>query len=161
MIKINARGIDKVQEYLKRTVPRGAVKVALEALGDWMVGAPGRALRHYDPYKYVSRKKAYGKSFFTEKQRKWFWANGGPDMIGNNRTGETANAWQAKSTRGGYGLTLENDSEGAKHIWGDDTQAAQPRAVGHRTAGEKVMTNIAGAIRHARAAVRAFLGKKG
>jgi hypothetical protein len=159
MIKIVARNIDKVQEYLK-TVPRGSVKVALKALGEYFLGNDRHGLRHYEGYKYVSRKSAYGQTFQSDKQRRWFWANGGPDMIGNHRTDTTANAWTSKATNSGYGVTLENPSEGAKHIWGDDTQAAQPAAVGHRTAGAKVESNIAGAMRHARAAVRAFLGKR-
>jgi hypothetical protein len=157
-VKIVARGIKEFQDYLKRAVPRGAVKVAIAALGEYLIGTPGKALRHYDPYKYVSRKRAYGQTFKSEKQRRWFWANGGPDMIGNHRSGETANAWTAKQTNSGYGLTLENPSEGAKYIW-SDKQAAQPAMVGHRTAREKIASNMAGAIRHARAAVSAFLKK--
>jgi hypothetical protein len=160
MIKISARGIEEFNAFLK-DLPKGTIKVGLAALADWMIGAPGRALRHMEPYKYVSRKRAYGQTFQSEKQRRWFWANGGPDMIGNNRTGATANAWTSKATNSGYGVTLENPSEGAKHIWGDDTQAAQPAAVGHRTAGEKIKSNTKAAIRHMLAAVRAFLGKKG
>jgi hypothetical protein len=75
-VKIVARGIKEFQDYLKRAVPRGAVKVALAALGEYLIGTPGKALRHYDPYKYVSRKRAYGQTFQSEKQRRWFWANG-------------------------------------------------------------------------------------
>jgi hypothetical protein len=159
-VKLPIRNFEKVQEYLGK-VPRGAVKAAIAALGEYFLGNDAHGLKHYEPYKYVSRKRAYGQTFQSEKQRRWFWANGGPDMIGNNRSGETANAWTAKSTNSGYGLTLENKAEGAKWIWGDRTQAAQPALVGHRTATEKVMSNMKGAIRHAVAAVNKFMGKKG
>jgi hypothetical protein len=157
-MKIVVTGLDKVQSFLKE-LPRGSRKAALKALGDYFLGDDAHGLRHYEPYKYVSRLKAYGKSFFTEKQRKWFWANGGPDMIGNNRTGESAGAWFEKETSGGYGLTLENKSEGGKWIW-SNSQAAQPRKVGHRKAIDKVKSNMAGAMRSAQAAVNAFLKRR-
>ena len=96
------RNLPQLQEYLK-TVPYGAVKVGLRAFTEYIIGDESHGLKHPDPYKYVSRKSAYGVSFFTEKQRRWFWANGGPDMIGNNRTGQSSNAWEMKETRGGYG----------------------------------------------------------
>lgn len=151
------RNIEQVQAYIKK-VPYGSVKVALKALGEYFLGNDRHGLGHYEPYRHVARAKAYGKSFFTEKQRRWFWANGGPDMIGNNRTGASASAWRMKETNGGYGITLENPSEGARWLW-SDKQARQLQMVGHRTAAQKIATNIAGALRHAKAAVNAFLKK--
>jgi hypothetical protein len=159
MIKIRIRGVEEFQSYIRATVPRGAVRVALAAIIDWLIGSADRALRHYEPYKYVSRWAAYGAKAWTDKQRRWFWANGGPAMIGNNRTNETADAWTAKETNNGYGWTLSNSSAGAKHIWSNQ-QARQPALVGHRPAVEKIKTNIAGAIRHAQSKVNAFLKQK-
>lgn len=148
--------INSVQAFIKSVVPRGAVKVALAAIVEYMIVAPGKALRKYDPYKYVTRKKAYGQSFQSDKQRRWFWANGGPAMIGNHRTGSTAAGWKFKETNSGYGVTLENPTEGARWIWGDK-QARQPALVGHRTARDKIKANLAGAMRHAKAKVNEFL----
>ena len=162
-VKFNIRRMDvtveKVKTFIKTVVPRGAVKIVLAAIVEYLLGNEQHGLRHYEPYKYVSRIKAYGKSFFTEKQRRWFWANGGPDMIGNNRTNETANAWQFKETNSGYGMTIWNPSRGARWIW-HDKQARQPAMVGHRTAREKIKTNLAGALRHAKAKVGAFIRSK-
>jgi hypothetical protein len=158
-LKIQIRGVEKLQEYL-RSVPRGTVKVALQAFSEYFLGTDAHGLRHMEPYRYVSRKKAYGQTFKSDKQRRWFWANGGPDMIGNNRTGASASAWTSRETNGGYGVTFSNPSEGAHWIWSDQ-QAAQPRLVGHRTAMSKIASNMAGAMRHASAAVSAFLKKKG
>ncbi len=157
-VKFVVRGVEEVQAFIKK-VPYGAVKIALNAIGEYFLGNDIHGLRHYEPYKYVSRKRAYGQTFQSDKQRRWFWANGGPDMIGNNRTGATASAWQMKETNSGYGITLENKSEGAKWIW-SDKQARQPAMVGHRTAREKIASNMAGAMRHARAAVSAYLKKR-
>lgn len=157
-LKFNIRKLEQAQAYLK-TVPRGSVKAALGAIKDYFLGNERHGLKHYEPYKYVSRAKAYGARAWTKKQLRWFWANGGPDMIGNHRSGKTADAWQFKSTNGGYGMSLENKAEGAKWIWSDG-QARQPQMVGHRTAADKIASNMSGAIRHARAAVRAFLAKR-
>lgn len=158
-VKFVVRNLEKVQTYIRTVVPHGAVRVALLAIAEYMVGRPGQALRKYEPYKYVTRKRAYGRTWRSPKQRRWFWANGGPDMIGNNRTNKTANSWSFRETRGGYGITLANSSEGAKWIW-SDRQAAQPRLVGHRTAREKIGSNLNGALRHAQAKVRQYLRSK-
>lgn len=157
-VRFDVRGLEKVQTFLK-DLPRGTVKVALEALGEWFIGTEGRGLRHAPPYKYVSRKKAYGYTFSSDKQRRWFFASGGPDMIGNNRTGATANGWKAVQGSG-YKLVLQNNAEGVYYTMSDEGQAAQPRMVGWRTVSEVVASNMAGALRHAQAAVRAFLGRK-
>lgn len=157
-IRQRVRGLKEFQSFLK-TVPRGTVKVAVAAFGDWFVGKDDRGLRHYEPYKNVSRKRAYGQTFQSDKQRRWFFANGGPDMIGNNRTGKTKDAWRFRSTNGGYGGTFENDAPGAGWLWSDSGQANQLRKVGHRTISSKIASNMKGAIRHARAAIRALLGR--
>jgi hypothetical protein len=150
-LKIVVRGIPEVQEFI-RSLPYGTVKVGLQAIAEYYLGNDQHGLRHYEPYKYVTRKAAYGQTFQSEKQRRWFWANGGPDMIGNHRTGETAAGWHWKETNNGYGITLENDTEGAHWIW-SDKQARQPAMVGHRKAKDKIRTNLAGAIRYAQGKV--------
>jgi hypothetical protein len=155
-VKYVVRNLEKVQEYIKG-VPRGSVKAALNALQEYFIGTDRHGLRHAPPYKYVSRARAYGQTFKSEKQRRWFWANGGPDMIGNNRTGATENGWYGRETNGGYGVTLGNDAPGAYHTQDDAGQAAQPALVGWRKVAQNVADNMAGALRHAQAAVNAFL----
>jgi len=153
------RNLPQLQEYLK-TVPYGAVKVGLRAFTEYIIGDESHGLKHPDPYKYVSRKSAYGVSFFTEKQRRWFWANGGPDMIGNNRTGQSSNAWEMKETRGGYGYTISNPTTAAYFTRSDTGQARQPAKVGWRTVSKVIASNTAGAIRHAIAEVKKYLASK-
>jgi len=154
--KFVMRNVEKVQAYLKE-VPHGSVKAVLAAFQEYFIGTDRHGLRHPPPYKYVSRAKAYGSTFKSEKQRRWFWANGGPEMIGNNRTGNTENGWYGKETNGGYGITLSNDAPGAYYTMSDQGQAAQPALVGWRKISKVVADNMAGALRHARAAVNAFL----
>lgn len=154
------RNLEKVQAYLK-TVPRGAMRPAVKAFAIYVMGDEGHGLKHYEPYKYVSRAKAYGQTFQSEKQRRWFWANGGPDMIGDNRTGATAAAWRVRETKGGYGATIDNPTAGAYFTRSDSGQAAQLGLVGWRKTLRVVHDNMAGGIRAAVTAVNAFLRSKG
>lgn len=159
-VKQEIRGIDELIAYIK-TVPHGAVKVSLDALADWFIGSPKHGLRHAPSYRYISRKKAYGESFVSDKQRRWFWANGGPDMIGNNRSGATENGWYKKPSNGGYGIDLGNKALGAYWTQDNEGQAAQPALVGWRKVMQNISDNMTGAMRHANAAVGKWLKSKG
>jgi hypothetical protein len=158
-VKVKLVSVDRLKQFIK-TVPRGMKKVGMEAVADWMIGDKSRGLRHNPAYKYVTRKSAYGVTFFTEKQRRWFWANGGPDMIGNNRTGQTAESWEANIGAPYDRLTIRNTAPGAVWTMGDKTQARQPAKVGWRKTMEVVQKNMAGAIRHAQAAVNKMIKSK-
>jgi hypothetical protein len=134
--------------------------VAIEAFTIYVVGNDRHGLKHYEPYKYVTRAKAYGQTFKSDKQRRWFWANGGPAMIGNNRTGMTAKNWGYNITKGGYGATITNPTEGAYYTRSDKGQARQPALVGWRKSLAVIKANMAGAIRSAQAAVNRYLASK-
>ena len=158
-VRFKPRNVKKVQEYM-RTVPRGALRVGLTAITEYIIGNEQHGLKHSEPYKYVSRKAAYGVSFFTDKQRRWFWANGGPDMIGNNRTGKGANAWSYVETNRGYGTTITNPEPSAFFTRDERGQARQPAAVGWRKVSKVVADNMAGAMRSANAAIKKHLENK-
>lgn len=155
-VKFKAHGIEPIQAML-HNLPRKVVRACLTAVSDFFIGSDKRGLRHMPGYKYVSRVKAYGVSFFTEKQRRWFWANGGPDMIGNNRTGQTSAGWYAKETRGGYGMVLGNDAPGAYWTMSDKGQARQPALVGWKKVSAVIDANIKGAMRAGIAAINRVL----
>jgi hypothetical protein len=162
-MKINykIRGVEKVKAYLK-TVPRGTMRVAMDAIAQWLIGDSQKGLMHPEPYKFVSRKSAYGFSFFTAKQRNWFfWAlnSGQIDPGKNNRTGESESAWtfQPTETTKGYNYRLQNDTPGAWFTRSDTGQARQPAKVGWLKVSEVVAKNMAGAIRAAKSAVKAYL----
>ena len=158
-VKFKVRNVAAVQSFL-RTVPRGALKVALEAFTEYVLGNDQHGLRHNDPYKYVTRKSAYGVSFFTEKQRRWFWANGGPDMIGKPRTGNTSAAWKKVPMAGGYQFNITNNTAGGFFTRDDAGQARQPAKVGWRKVSKVLADNMAGGIRAAVAAVKKYLASK-
>jgi hypothetical protein len=158
-IKINVRGIDKVQAYLKE-LPRGVVKVALAAIAEYILGDGLRGLKKYPPYKHVTRRKAYGRTFKSDKQRRYVMAAIADGRIAPgypHRTGRTQRGYVANVTNGGYGIRITNSEAGAYYTASDTGQARLNALVGWRKVSEIVQANINGAIRHANAKVREYL----
>jgi len=158
-IKFRIRNVEAVQSFF-RAIPRGAVKVALEAFTDYIIGDESHGLRHADPYKFVTRKSAYGFSFFTVKQRRWFfWAlkTGKIDPGSGKRTGESTAAWKAVPRNDGYRFTVQNNTAGGYWTRHDKKQARQLGKVGWRKIMTVLADNYKGGIRHAVAAVKKYL----
>ena len=153
------RGVEAVNRFLK-SLPRGTISVALVAFTEYVIGNDSRGLKHYPSYKHVNRSKAYGQTFQSDKQRRWFWYNGGPSMIGDHRTGMTAKNWGYNVTKGGYGITITNPTEGAYYTMHDSGQARQPALVGWRRVRDVIHSNMRGAIQAAQRAVNAYLASK-
>jgi hypothetical protein len=157
-IKFTSRGIPELQAFLKK-LPFLVRQKAAGWVSEYIVGNDIHGLRHYPAYKFVSRKAAYGYSFVSDKQRRWFFANlreGNIHPGQDNRTGATAAAWQFKPTGAGA-FQVSNDAPGAPWTMGNETQARQPAMVGWRKWGEVVQSNLKGAFRHAQAQVKAWL----
>ena len=93
-------------------------------------------LRDYPSYRYVSRKAAYGQSFSSDRQRRWFFWALGSGLIKpgqDNRTRTLAEGWQINQT-GPHQIDLFNDVPYAKFVQGTVTeQARQPRMVGWKS----------------------------
>jgi hypothetical protein len=159
-VKFKAHGIEPIMALLHK-LPRGAAKAALAAISEYFIGSDKRGLRHAPNYKYVSRKKAYGQTFQSDKQRRWFFANKMQDKIGNNRTGATQAGWYSKVSKGGYGMVIGNDTPGAYYTMSDKGQAAQPAKVGWQKVSAVIESNIRGAMKAGIAAVGAFIKRGG
>lgn len=154
-ISYKVRGQNAVNSFLA-SVPRGALRVVLQAFTDYVIGNDAHGLRHNEPYKYVTRASAYGVSFFTPKQRRWFfWAlrEGKIDPGSGVRTGTTSKAWKAVPMNGGYQMKITNDTPGGYYTRDDKGQARQPAKVGWRKTMQVVADNYLGGIR---AGVQAF-----
>lgn len=161
-VKIVVRGIEQISAFIK-TVPHGTTRVALKAIAEWFIGTPERGLRRYSPYKYITRARAYGQTFVSDKQRRYVMARireGSIDPGAPHRTGQTQRGWYATPTNGGYGYTIKNDTPGAYYTRHNTGQARLNALAGWRKVREVIETNIKGAMRHANAAVRAFLKGK-
>lgn len=159
MITMKLRGMEEIDAFLK-ALPHGSMKAAIAAMAEYMLGNDAHGLRHYPPYKYVSRKSAYGVSFFTDRQRRWFFANLKDGLqIPYNRTNTLKQGWQASVDP--YRKTLFNTVSYAKYVMGNETQARQPGKVGWRKMAKVIEDNIVGGMRAATLAVDRWIKAKG
>lgn len=158
-LKVRPGAFEKIDRYLK-ALPRGTVKAGLAAIAEYIIGDGTRGLKQYGAYKYVTRRRAYGSTFKSEKQRRYVMARireGSIDPGVPHRTGRTQRGYMAKEARGGYAVQITNKEPGAYFTRDDTGQARLNALAGWKKAGAVVKSNMAGALRHANAAVRAFL----
>ena len=176
-VKFKIRNVERVKKYLEN-VPKGTVRVALIAISEWLIGDSQSGLRHPEPYKFVSRKSAYGKTgatfengkpvpagYFSAKQFRyvmWKISTGDIKPGQNNRTGESENAWHFTPQEKGktYVYKLQNDTPGGFWTRDDKRQARQLGKVGWWKVSEVVKKNMTGALKAARQAVNNFLKSK-
>lgn len=168
MLKVGPlRNVEKLQAFLK-TVPRGMVRAAVRAFAEYVIGNSYHGFRHDQPYKYVSRAKAYGKvssdapaGYFSKRQFRYVMAKiaSGEIKPGQRRNIPThaSGGYEVKETRGGYGASIVNQEAGAYWTRSDKRQPRQLTMVGWKRAAQVVASNAVGAIRHAKAAVARLL----
>lgn len=127
---------------------------AVAAAAVYLLGDERRGLKHEAIYKYVTRKAAYGKTFVSDKQRRYVMAmiRSGEITPGTeNRTHAIQNGW--KILYGGLGARIRNDAPGVGWVMGT-SQARQPAKVGWRSFDKVASDNKAGMSRAASQAVQ-------
>lgn len=152
-ISVKVRNLEQVKKWIS-DLPRRLRGVATEAMAEWFIGDGRRGLKHYPPYKHITRKSAYGKTFVSDKQRRYVMAkirSGEIDPGFPHRTGNYQRGWRVKNELTKSVIT--NQVPYARFVGGDEEQARLNAKVGWRTISEIISTNIAGAIRHAQAAI--------
>jgi hypothetical protein len=116
---------DKFNSFEKQMV----LSQSVNSVGEYM----RYRLKEYPAYRYVSRVAAYGRSFVSDKQRRWFfWAlDAGIIHPGqSNRTGTLGRGWEIKQT-GPKQIDLVNAVPYAKFVQGTaQEQARQPSMAG-------------------------------
>lgn len=131
--------------------------VATKAMAEWFIGNGQRGLKRYPPYKYITRKQAYGKTFVSDKQRRYVMAKireGRIDPGVPHRTSNYQRGWEMDPPNGGVKIKIINTVPYARFVGGDETQARLNAKVGWRTISDIISTNIKGAIRHAQSEIR-------
>jgi hypothetical protein len=152
-IKVKVRNLEQVKKWIS-ALPRKYRGAATKAMAEWFIGTGQRGLKRYPPYKYVSRKSAYGKTFVSDKQRRYVMAKireGRIDPGVPHRTGNYQRGWNIQGE--GVKIKIVNQVPYAQFVGGDETQARLNKKVGWRTISVIISTNIKGAIRHAEAAI--------
>jgi hypothetical protein len=158
-VSVKVRGVEELRQFFKE-LPRGTMRDAIKAATEYLIGNESHGLKHLVNYKYVSRKSAYGVTFFSDRQRRWFFAALADGRINpgvDNRTGKTSAGWTYSTTNNGYQTKIYNETQGAKYVQSDAWQARQPAKVGHRKVSDVISTNIKGAMQAAERAVQKWI----
>jgi hypothetical protein len=143
---------EKVLGALRKWLGKGWMPIFLTVIATHLIGNDGRGLKHYTPYKHVSRKQAYGVTFFSDKQRRWWWAN--QPSIPYRRTGEQGKAWMLEGVRGST-ATIANRKKSVLFTRG---QTALHNLMGWPTAMAQVSKDLPAAVKRGVQALRAWIG---
>ncbi|MCX7937950.1 MAG: hypothetical protein N2545_00740 [Thermoflexales bacterium] len=105
----------QIREILDKLSSQSVRGLVLRAIGEFVQGK----LRRYPEYTYVSRKEAYGQTFQSDRQRRWFFAalRRGELRIPYQRTGRLRRGWKVVHY-GGDAYALENDTPYAGWVQG-------------------------------------------
>lgn len=134
-VSLEMEGMEEIMMKLN-AVPDAVRNEINDDLSEYLVNT----LRQYPSPKYVTRKRAYGKTFFSDKQRKWFFAalSSGEIDVPYKRTQHLANMWQA--TVGNKGeLLVVNDARYATYVMGEaGQQSRHEKLVGWKSVSKVV-----------------------
>jgi len=159
-VNFKIRGLEELEAFLKK-LPRGGVRVALEAIARYVVGNTSRGLRHDEPQKYVSRKKAGYTT--SAAQIRFFFATGILENVGGKvklnrykRSGDTAASWAYKAVND-WNYRVVNPKAGAYWTRDEKGQTRQHAMAGRRKTSKVISDNMKGAIRSAGVALKKWI----
>lgn len=155
MIGIEVKGdVKNIQNFLQR-YPKEAQDAIVDDVNKYLLDA----VKTYPPSKYVTRKSAYGVTFFTEKQRRWFFAALADGRIGvpYTRTQGLREAWQIVDR--GVNSIIVNEAPGAQFVMGDETQSRHEKKVGWRTVKEIINARMKRIVQIANGAAKKAIKK--
>lgn len=112
-LSIEVQGLEQVMHRIKSLPPEARDEVLHDGAEYSLT-----VLRDEPPPKYVTRTAAYGQPFFTEKQRRWFFAalNSGEIDVPYHRTGGMKAGWGYQQM--GYEVKFTNSKPGAQFVMG-------------------------------------------
>ena len=152
LIGIDVRGLKELDSLFQQAPD--AVQDAINvAVGDYLVNV----LRAYPPQQYVSRKAAYGQTFFSDRQRRWFFAalRSGDLQIPGKRTQTLAQGWKRLDD------LVYNEVEYAKFVMGEDEQSRHEAMVGWLTTDQVVQQRATRIVEIGQAAAKKAIRRLG
>lgn len=152
-IAIDIVGLKELQAKLK-----GLPEAAQDAIVDDVSKYYLNVLREYPPRKYVSRMEAYGQTFFSDKQRRYFFAALADGRIQTpyNRTQALSKGW--KQIGRGKESILANEMPYADLVMGEG-QSRMSQKIGWKTLPDIIKERWAKAMEIADAAVKKAIKK--
>lgn len=143
--------------------PRMARGLMTVAAAKYLLGDGRRGLKHYKPYKHITRKRAYPPTGWqSDRQRRYVMAmirKGRIDPGYPHRTGRLQRGWVLTST--GAKTTIINRENYAGYVMGDKEQANLNRLAGWRVVSDIIKTNEKGMIQAAERELGKYLKSKG
>lgn len=131
-VKIDILGDKEIEAKLSK-LPVEAANYAIGDVQDYMLNV----MRSDQPSPtFVSRKEAYGKSYFSESQRRflgWLYSEG---KVPYHRTQEFSRAWHIVK-RGLFGYIV-NNAPGAVYVVGERKQSRHEAMVGWKKASQQI-----------------------
>lgn len=161
MIDIRVRKNPQNLEQVINDAPRNARGRMTKAASVYLIGNERRGLKHYPTYRYVTRKKAFGRSFFSKAQRGKVMAMIREGLITPGvprRTFAIRNAWKIRED--GVRTLVYNDAKGVNYVMGND-QSRHEKLAGWRQDSEIVESNRAGMVQEAQRELVRYLREKG
>lgn len=155
-IGLDIQGLPELRAKLKDAPPH-IQDAVVEEVADYML----EVLRQYPPQRRVTRKAAYGRTFQSARQRRWFFAalNAGEINVPYRRTQGLRNAWRKVGK--GRDLIIANENEGAVWTMDDERQARLNTLVGWKKIGDLVRERSKQIERKADAGLKKGLRKAG
>lgn len=149
-------GLDELTRKLSN-LPRFAIDAAADETAKYLLNV----FKQYPPVKRVSRKAAYGRSFQSARQRRWFfWAlDAGAVHTPYRRTQATQRGW--KIIGSGSELIVANETDGAYYSMDDQGQARLNKLVGWKKTGDIVRERSGEIRRKAEAGVKKAMRRAG
>ena len=130
-ISVEIQGLESVMSRIRR-LPDELKNQVLDDVSDYSL----EVVREYPPQKYVTRRAAYGQTFFSDKQRKFFFAalRDGRISVPGVRTGALADAWSVQ--RNSSGAVFSNTKSYAPYVMGAIGQSRHEKLVGWKKINE-------------------------
>jgi hypothetical protein len=162
-IRYKVVNADKVAEWIK-SLPRGIKAAAMREISTYIVGDANHGLKHDVAYKYVSRKRAYGKvsdapaGYFSWKQFRYVMAKlaSGEMKIGRkNDPTKYSQSWKWEQVNSQWDRTQIHGK-----IPFDRFPSRQNKLVGWRHYMQVIQSNMKGAMAAAQKKVDEFIRKK-
>ena len=128
LLELKVEGLVPLEELLDK-LPDEAKNAAGESIGKFIYNA----VHEEPPQKEVTRREAYGVTFFSPRQRRWFFANFGDDIkkgkdITYKRTGTFGRGWQIVGS--GINTKVINNTDYGPYLMGNEEQSRMSALIG-------------------------------
>lgn len=141
-IATDITGVKEIERIIK-DLPDEVGNMVVDDANDYLVSV----FQAYPPFTHITRKEAYpetGDGFFSDKQRRWFFANlregNIPEPGAGNRTQYFRNAWQKVGE--GKNSIVANETPYGPYLMGDTEQARLSKLAGWKTMSEIVTERL-------------------